>query len=102
MKLRHIPNEACSVCGAEATVERVGYSHANGTRQEFRTYACGAQVEFVPNFGNLRWWDSCLNDPEQIALRLKRRTLDQTLRQIVSQADVDEEYRSDLHRRLES
>jgi hypothetical protein len=101
MTLKHIPDEVCPHCKAPANKEELGWTHTNGTRQEWRTFECGARLHYVPNFGRVEQATPCPNDPQEITKHTERKALVQQLVAVVRAGDIDEDFRGRCLRLLE-
>jgi hypothetical protein len=107
MNLRHISIEACPTCHAPAVQDRIESDlagkirqHCMGGQWERRTFSCGAEVSYVPNFQRIEHTGQCRNDPAYLEKIQKRRRLMQALLEVVGLFDVDEDFRNDLRRDL--
>lgn len=102
MTLHHITEEVCRDCSSAVSIEEVGFPHTNGTRQEYRTFCCGAKIEYVPAFRYTVQVRPCPNSPEQLKMKEQRKRLLNQLRELINaDVEVDEEYRKALIRALE-
>lgn len=105
MKLKFIKTEKCPICGCDViineSVEKELYStkireHANGGRWEYRKFACGCEISYVPNFSREEVIGQCIFDPKKIEREKKRSTAKDMLYVEIDKLDVDKEFKSRL------
>lgn len=67
MNLKHLKEERCPTCGNPTKGIAVTATHCNGQQFESRTYECGHEVKWVPNFDRMEVARRCPKDPEEVA-----------------------------------
>ncbi len=82
MQFKNLKVMECPTCGcSEVVAESVDVSswqapreireHCNGERWERRTFLCGFEVAWCPNFGRAEVKEVCPSDPQLIQLRAR-------------------------------
>ena len=64
--LEKIEDTKCPDCGAKMTGERRDQPHTNGSWNEHRTFGCGLELHFIPNFMSIKRAQPCSNAKEFI------------------------------------
>lgn len=60
MNLKHIKDEVCPHCGAQAVSEyKSERMHSNGTSEETRRFSCGCVLRYSPNFQEVTETEKC-------------------------------------------
>jgi len=105
MKLKFIKTEKCPICGCDVVVnEGVEKElhlpkirqHTNGSTWEHRTFACGCEICYSPNFSREEVRGKCSFDPEMIERDKKRSEARDMLNLEIEKLDVDKEFKSRL------
>lgn len=89
MKLEHIKFETCTYCSARAVSETQTHKHTNGQWFETRRYECGCELEWVPNFSDIRTKYSCPKRPAAIAAKKKLLDEGQKMLDFTNTLDID-------------
>jgi hypothetical protein len=110
MKLKHLTQESCSVCGDTTIVKeeletfRGNVSmHSSGKRREKRTFLCGQEVEFCPNFNSvvISTRSVCRNNSEyKLKLETREKARESVLSYIEALPDVDDIFKNAMKDRL--
>jgi hypothetical protein len=107
MHLIFIQTKICPKCNcAMAVEERVDLDglrirqHSNGGHWEYRTWACGYAVRFVPNFDREEVNGTCTEDPKYKEREKKRAKAKSAVLDYISELDVDDEFKATLTRWL--
>src|SRR5690348_16476697 len=107
MDLQFIKTTACPIRGdsrvINESVEMNSFNnevraHVNGGHWEKRTFACGQQMEYIPNFNDDRLsnYHICKNDPNLIEKkRLRQEAVDQT-QAFIKTLNVDDNFKERL------
>ena len=60
MHLIHIKDKSCPICGCSTIIKELIETcndkirtHCNGERWEHRTFLCGQEITYIPNFGRI-------------------------------------------------
>jgi hypothetical protein len=98
MHLEDIKDEVCPICGSEAIYEQKKLKHSNGHWNESRRFACGAQIDFIPNFmrSELSKLYQCKNDPDYIEMLSKRKKAKKSLQSYIEELDVDDDFKKQI------
>lgn len=95
--IRHIKTTACPICGCKTIVaESVELElnrqdirrRCNGGQWEYRSFACGYQTKFIPNFFSEAKGASCRNDPELIERGRKAKELKAQIMEVIESSDA--------------
>lgn len=101
MQLAHITIDNCPTCHAPTARDerdiagtfggkRELLQHVNGQYFESRTFVCGAQVEWVPNYEKLEWRLGCPEAPPLVEYRRHVQQLSAHLTEIVEHSSLSE------------
>jgi len=81
MHLIHIKDKSCPICGCSTIIKELIETcndkirtHCNGERWEHRTFLCGQEITYIPNFGRieLSTYNVCTNNEEFKKAMIKR------------------------------
>ncbi len=103
MELKYIKEKICSVCGAITESESKKHQHSNSRWNEERTFTCGRTIHYYPNFSekdaaSIAILSPCSNSKEIIERDRLRRKLVRTLKNIIDESEVDDDYKIKLYR----
>lgn len=90
MNLTEIKQEKCPVCGSEVTAEVKNQRHTNGHYNEYRTFACGCSLHYIPNFERVEVEIQCPNSPNLVLIKEKRDKAIKLLERYINRLDVDD------------
>jgi hypothetical protein len=97
MELQMITQPVCATCGAMAVTDhRDKQAHVNGKRRETREFACGARLEYSPNFGCVRDEKVCPKNPAMMEQERHRRALRIGIGELIDRSEADDEYKRTL------
>ena len=97
MKLIHIKETKCKVCGSNTESETRNNPHCNGRYNEERTFACGRTVHYYPNYDKLiRTLTECPKSKTVVAEVKKREKLHKALNREINKSKVYEKYKKEL------
>ncbi len=100
--LQHISTNACPHCGSTQVISesidvdhgsREIRQHVNGQRWERRTFACGHEVQWVPNFSAEQHAGECQRAEAFQQRQAKRKAAYAKLTAYVQKLDVDESFK---------
>lgn len=94
MELKHIKQETCQICGARAIMQKQDHKHINGHWHEVVKFECESELEYIPNFREIRVIKLCSKSPEAIELERKRMIAKERLKNYIKRLDVDKEWKS--------
>lgn len=106
MNLQYIKTDACPVCGCcaitQESVEIDRHSHkirehSCGGNWERRTFACGFEVKYVPNFNAESVSHECELDPKITERENKRKEAKLKLVLTIDELDTDDDYKARLN-----
>lgn len=111
MNLKYIKEEICPVCGCDLIIEesiekdafRLKYmEHCNGGRWEHRKFACGQELEYIPNFNKtaLSKYSKCTNNKEYELKIEKQKIAKEQIQEFIKNLDVDKEFKEGATRYL--
>ena len=97
MELKFLTGDACPVCG-DATVvsewvatetlrnESRVLRHVNGGMWEYRKFACGQALEYIPNYSDTRPSEGyrCQRDPELLARRERMQRVKEMMEEMLA------------------
>lgn len=103
VEIKSIKTYYCPVCGCREIVEerieifngeiRV---HSNGGRWEHRRFACGFQIQYIPNFGKEYTETKCRFDPGELAKREQEKQTKADVMNQIETANCPEEFKNRL------
>lgn len=104
MKLDSLVGDRCPVCKTpEIILEKKVRQHCSGKYNEYREFACGMILHFLPNFDRTivgeNEWNSkvyCIHDPERLAKKDKRTIAQRKVLTLIDKLDTDDEYKKTL------
>lgn len=116
MKLEHIKEENCPICGCqiiineEVELDRISDKlkirrHCNGQQWEHRTFACGQRISWIPNFSNseLSQTYTCKRNPEYIEKKEKReKAKDRVISYIQNLDNVDVDFKTRMEHEIKT
>jgi len=91
MLLKHIEQETCSTCGSVICKEETRGTHCNGETFEYRTFVCGCEIMYSPNFSKALTHTDCPRTPARIARSKAIEKLATKIKLLVNRSDVDED-----------
>lgn len=100
MKLEHIKEEFCSVCGSVTEEEKRKHPHSNGEWNEYREFACGKILHYSPNLTRVLVDVECPNTSWEKEKRQKRDNAKEDLLSFVEELDVDDGYKEEINSHL--
>jgi hypothetical protein len=110
MKLKHLNQDSCTVCGDTNIVKEELETfngkvsvHCSGKGREKRTFLCGQEVEFCPNFDKtiISTRSVCRNNPEyKLKLELREKARLSVLSYIEGLTDIDDIFKNAMKDRL--
>jgi len=100
MKLQHISEEKCPHCDARACLEQQTGQHVNGQWFETRAFACGMEIDHIPNFSRNEVRVPCPNSKDEFKKRCDRETAKRTLIDLVETLECDSNFRDRLREEL--
>ena len=89
MKLIHIKEEKCPICGAIITEEITHNKHTNGLWNERRKFKCGHILAFSANGRQVRTSKHCPNNPVVIKEKEKAQKAIEKAIKFFERIDVD-------------
>ena len=104
MELKEISEEVCPICGSEPVQETRKNKHTNGHWNESRTFSCGLEIYFSPNYmkcGRSKY-RTCSKDPVEIAKRQKRKAAVLKIKGYIKRLDCDTSFKEALIEIVES
>lgn len=98
MKLTHILEEVCPICGSEPVQESRKNRHTNGHYNESRKFSCGLEIVFSTNFMRTEHSQYCVcsNDQKEILRKKKMQEAAAKLIQYIEQLDCDDDFKEDI------
>lgn len=105
MKLEYIKDMKCPICGtniiiSESIDTRSGeiHTHCNGERFEHRTFICGQEISYIPNYNSveLSKINICTNNDEYKTKVIRRHNAKNDLIIAIENLNVDENYKTQL------
>ncbi len=90
MKLNH---GCCPTCSSRLIAETRWGKHCNGHWNERQEFSCGFTHDFSPNFMRVEVSRECPKNPAEAQKRLKRTKVRDALEQMLSEADVDDDFK---------
>ena len=103
MNLENIKEKECPVCGARTCSETKDNKHTNGYYNESRSFACGAKIEFSPNFmkSEMSKYHQCPYTPEILEIRERRKKATERLTSYISRMRVDKKFKEKMINEVE-
>ena len=102
MTLEYIKAETCPICQARTVSESCTSVHSNGQGFEKRSFACGMELAWSPNFNRLETSQQCPKDVNVVNTRKKEVEAKEALLELLETLDVNEKWknhvRSDITR----
>lgn len=102
MNLKHIHTPFCPTCGAKISEDNQRSPHCNGQFFERRTFDCGYQMEWVPNFSALRDVYQCQRSPAWKAKLAKREETADAVRKLMKKLNVDDKFAERIDNELKN
>ena len=107
MKLKYITTDKCPICGTDIIIEEriekeIGAfrikTHTNGECWEHRRFACGQEIEYIPNYQVEMMSEVYVcNNNEMYKIKLrKQKEANAQMIHFVESLDVDEDYKKAL------
>lgn len=93
MQLEHIHIETCPDCGAKPTRETKDRQHTNGHWNESRTFKCGMELDYSPNFKSIKVSRECPDNPNRKAFLAARQTTLDNVRKLVAKQKCDDDFK---------
>lgn len=99
MKLNFIKTDRCPICGCNIIISEsiepdIDYkslrTHSYGGQWEHRTFLCGKEVVYIPNFRSEELKGNCKNDPIYIARLQKIKDDKIKLKKFCEDENIDE------------
>jgi hypothetical protein len=91
--LADINELTCPECGSEIKSESRSAQHCNGHWNEVRSFDCGAELRFSPNYMRTEHAVPCPKNPAQVDLKKKQQAGRLNLNEFISALDVDAAFR---------
>ena len=88
MKLQHLKDQRCPVCGGRLVGESQDRQHTNGQWFEEQRFECGYDQSWAPNFSEMRVVRECPKSESAIARELARNKLDNALLKVLRSSDA--------------
>lgn len=101
MQLKLIPHETCPTCGAVTVQESCRGHHCNGQGFEHRSFACGCELRWSPNFERLEVNTPCPKHPDEKNKVQKRQAAREAIHALVDTLDVDDDWKARLKRDIQ-
>jgi hypothetical protein len=101
MKLTKIKDTVCPVCGSFTESEVRKNKHTNGSWNEYRTFACGLTLHFVPNFMKVRREGICRESKKYKKAVAKNAAAKAKLMKYIDKLDADIGFIADIKSRIQ-
>ena len=98
MQLKLIKDTCCPNCGSETVAESCTHRHCNGQGFEVRTFKCGCELKWIPNFERLEIGRKCPKHPDEINFAEKRKVAKAKLLAFIKTLDVDDHFKKEPER----
>lgn len=102
MELKHITTLCCPTCCSPVKAESLGSNHSNGTQQETRRFACNHELEYSPNFSEVRELYPCPNSQKEKMKRHTRAQLIEQLCAVLDKSKADSDFKTRLRLQIRS
>jgi len=105
MKLILIKDEVCPTCKSKVVAESCRNVHCNGQGFEIRTFECGCELSWCPNFGfngRLETKRACPKSAAEVEQKKKRSEAKVKLLQFIQELDVNDEMKAALKQSVQS
>lgn len=100
MNLNYIKTNKCPVCGCTEVIEESVETdcvtegirvHSNGGSWEHRTFLCGMEIRYIPNFRSETMAGRCKNDPAYLEFMAKYKKDKERLIPLCEDNDINQE-----------
>mgnify|MGYP001593859728 CR=1 FL=1 len=104
MELRHLKATTCSECGTGIMSESIEReyqrrrpkTHSNGEQWEHRTFFCGKEIQWIPNYSRQECYLPCSRTPEAEHKKALREAAILHLTEQIEKLELDNEFRERL------
>ena len=102
MEFKHLKISECPVCGCTTVIKESRNTfhdkvmvHCNGEQWESRTFLCGMEAKWIPNFSCTEF-EECGQDPKVKKREKKRKKLIEEIKTIVESSNADENFKQNV------